>query len=134
MQHCCMYTICGCACSTGIVDKFIIQAGIYTESVYGGAFKDDPGGLALKHDRKGQLFMANGGPDTNTAHFSILMAPAPHLDGACCLTARMFDMGRQSTTGFAAAAAGQAHNVHGTISGLMFVCRWGPLIAAADFH
>ncbi len=25
--------------------------------------------------------MANAGPDTNTSHFSILMAPAPHLDG-----------------------------------------------------
>jgi peptidyl-prolyl isomerase D len=25
--------------------------------------------------------MANNGPDSNTAHFSILMAPAPHLDG-----------------------------------------------------
>ena len=25
--------------------------------------------------------MANTGPDTNTAHFSILMAPAAHLDG-----------------------------------------------------
>ena len=25
--------------------------------------------------------MANYGPDTNTSHFSILMAPAPHLDG-----------------------------------------------------
>ena len=26
--------------------------------------------------------MANFGPDTNTSHFSILMAPAPHLDGS----------------------------------------------------
>jgi peptidyl-prolyl isomerase D len=26
--------------------------------------------------------MANMGPDTNTAHFSIMAAPAPHLDGA----------------------------------------------------
>ena len=25
--------------------------------------------------------MANWGPDTNTSHFSILVAPAPHLDG-----------------------------------------------------
>ncbi len=25
--------------------------------------------------------MANAGADTNTSHFSILMAPAPHLDG-----------------------------------------------------
>ena len=25
--------------------------------------------------------MANNGPDTNTSHFSILLGPAPHLDG-----------------------------------------------------
>jgi peptidyl-prolyl isomerase D len=30
---------------------------------------------------QGLLSMANTGPDTNTAHFSIMMAPAPHLDG-----------------------------------------------------
>lgn len=35
-----------------IVDKFIDQSGANTESVYGGTFKDDPGGLAMKHDRK----------------------------------------------------------------------------------
>eukprot|EP00198_Chlamydomonas_reinhardtii_P007241 XP_001696577.1 peptidyl-prolyl cis-trans isomerase, cyclophilin-type [Chlamydomonas reinhardtii] len=64
-----------------IIDRFIDQTGANTESIYGGAFKDDPGGLALKHDRKGLLSMANAGPDTNTSHFSILMAPAPHLDG-----------------------------------------------------
>ncbi|KAG2430637.1 hypothetical protein HYH02_013635 [Chlamydomonas schloesseri] len=64
-----------------IIDRFIDQTGANTESIYGGAFKDDPGGLALKHDRKGVLSMANAGPDTNTSHFSILMAPAPHLDG-----------------------------------------------------
>lgn len=31
--------------------------------------------------RQGLLSMANAGPDTNTSHFSLLMAPAPHLDG-----------------------------------------------------
>lgn len=35
-----------------IIDQFIDQAGINTDSVFGGQFKDDPGGLALKHDRK----------------------------------------------------------------------------------
>eukprot|EP00877_Chromochloris_zofingiensis_P014813 jgi/Chrzof1/9586/Cz04g08140.t1 len=64
-----------------IIDEFIDQAGAGTESVYGGQFKDDPGGLALKHNRKGLLSMANTGPDTNTSHFSIMMGPAPHLDG-----------------------------------------------------
>lgn len=64
-----------------IVDGFILQSGSMTESIYGGTFKDDPGGLALKHNRKGLLSMANDGPNTNAGHFSIMMAPAPHLDG-----------------------------------------------------
>eukprot|EP00798_Chlamydomonas_sp_ICE-L_P031087 gene31087-6213_t len=63
-----------------IIDRFIDQSGANTESVFGGTFMDDIGGLALKHDRKGLLSMANAGPDTNTSHFSIMMAPAPHLD------------------------------------------------------
>jgi hypothetical protein len=29
-----------------------MPAGAETESVFGGRFKDDPGGLKLKHDRK----------------------------------------------------------------------------------
>lgn len=64
-----------------IIDRFINQAGAGTDSVFGGSFKDDPGGLALKHDRAGLLSMANSGPDTNTSHFSIVVAAAPHLNG-----------------------------------------------------
>ncbi|PRW45561.1 Peptidyl-prolyl cis-trans isomerase D [Chlorella sorokiniana] len=64
-----------------IIDQFIDQTGVETESVFGGQFKDDPGGLQLKHDRKGLLSMANMGPNTNTAHFSIMIGPAPHLNG-----------------------------------------------------
>lgn len=69
-----------------ILDKFIDQTG--PEGVAGSAvnpgqsFDDDPGGLKLKHDRPGLLSLANSGPNTNTGHFSIVMAPAPHLDGA----------------------------------------------------
>ncbi|GAX76033.1 hypothetical protein CEUSTIGMA_g3476.t1 [Chlamydomonas eustigma] len=64
-----------------IVDRFICQSGALIESIYGGTFRDDPKGLHLKHDRLGVLSMANNGRDTNTAHFSILMAAAPHLNG-----------------------------------------------------
>jgi len=69
-----------------ILDKFIDQTG--PEGVAGSAvnpglsFDDDPGGLKLKHDRPGLLSLANSGPNTNTGHFSIVMAPAPHLDGS----------------------------------------------------
>ena len=64
-----------------IIDQFIDQSGAWTESIYGGHFKDDPGGLALRHDRPGLLSMANTGPDTNGSHFSIVVSPARHLDG-----------------------------------------------------
>jgi len=66
-----------------IIHGFIDQAGINTGSaINGGAFRDDAGGLQLRHDRAGILSSANTGPDTNTAHFSIMMGPAPHLDGS----------------------------------------------------
>ena len=60
-----------------IVEGFIDQAGAEVDSTFGGQFKDDAGGLRLKHDRAGLLSMANAGPDTNTAHFSIMLGPAP---------------------------------------------------------
>ena len=64
-----------------IIHDFIDQSGVNVESVYGGQFKDDAGGLKLKHTHKGLLSMANMGHDTNTNHFSIMMGPAPHLNG-----------------------------------------------------
>ncbi|KIZ05729.1 peptidylprolyl isomerase D (cyclophilin D) [Monoraphidium neglectum] len=65
-----------------IIDGFIDQSGVDVDSVFGGEFKDDAAGLRLKHDRIGLLSMANAGPNTNTAHFSIMLGPASHLDGS----------------------------------------------------
>lgn len=65
-----------------VLDQFICQTGAGTESVFGGEFQDDEGGLILKHDKAGLLSMANMGHDTNTSHFSIMMGPAHHLDGS----------------------------------------------------
>ena len=65
-----------------IIDRFIDQSGVHgVASIWGGAFDDDPGGLALRHERGGLLSAANSGPDSNSGHFSIVVAPAPHLDG-----------------------------------------------------
>eukprot|EP00201_Polytomella_parva_P024185 CAMPEP_0175043418 /NCGR_PEP_ID=MMETSP0052_2-20121109/3178_1 /TAXON_ID=51329 ORGANISM="Polytomella parva, Strain SAG 63-3" /NCGR_SAMPLE_ID=MMETSP0052_2 /ASSEMBLY_ACC=CAM_ASM_000194 /LENGTH=490 /DNA_ID=CAMNT_0016306479 /DNA_START=707 /DNA_END=2179 /DNA_ORIENTATION=+ len=64
-----------------IIDQFIDQTGVSTDSPLGGLFLDDAGGLALQHDRPGLLSMANIGPNTNGAHFSTVVAPAPHLNG-----------------------------------------------------
>ena len=69
-----------------ILDRFIDQTGSNTARGSavnpGGAFDDDPAGLRLKHDRPGLLSVANTGANTSTGHFSIVMAPAPHLDGS----------------------------------------------------
>ena len=69
-----------------ILDRFIDQTGSNTARGSavnpGGAFDDDPAGLRLKHDRPGLLSVANMGANTSTGHFSIVMAPAPHLDGS----------------------------------------------------
>jgi len=64
-----------------IIDQFIDQSGVNVESVFGGAFKDDPAALLLKHSKKGMLSIAHMGPNTATCHFSIMMGPAHHLDG-----------------------------------------------------
>ena len=61
--------VAGGDCEVGWALRFIDQAGAHTDSVFGGTFKDDEGGLQIKHDRAGLLSMANGGPDTNTSHF-----------------------------------------------------------------
>ena len=52
-----------------------------SSALTGKAFDDDPGGLELLHDRAGLLSAANSGPNTNTGHFSIMVNPAPHLNG-----------------------------------------------------
>lgn len=72
-----------------IIDQFIDQTGAGTESIYGSDFKDDPGGLELKHDRGGLLSMANNGPDTNGSDFSIVVHPSPHLNGAYVIFGEM---------------------------------------------
>lgn len=55
-----------------IIPGFIVQGGDIVSgdgtgsiSIYGGKFDDEPAGLALKHDRKYLLQMANAGPNTN---------------------------------------------------------------------
>ncbi|MEW5299052.1 MAG: hypothetical protein WDW36_002102 [Sanguina aurantia] len=103
-----------------IIDRFIDQAGANTESVFGGHFKDDEGGLLLRHDRKGLLSMANAGPDTNTSHFSILMAPAPHLDGHYTIFGEMVE-GWEVAEKINALATGKTDNMAGPEEGAIIV-------------
>merc|ERR1712151_899587 len=55
------------------------------ESIYGGKFNDEAGGLALRHAKRGLLSMANSGKDTNGSQFFILFKPAHHLNGKHCV-------------------------------------------------
>ena len=51
------------------------------ESIWGKKFKDDKGGLKLKHDKRGVLSMGNSGKNSNTSQFFITFAPLKQLDG-----------------------------------------------------
>lgn len=67
-----------------VIPGFMIQGGDHTGTGRGGIgyrFADevDP---SLRHDRPGQLCMANRGPNTNEAQFFITEGAAPHLDGS----------------------------------------------------
>ena len=69
------------------IPSFILQGGDLThgngaggESIYGKKFKDDAGGLKLKHDRRGVLSMGNSGKNSNSSQFFVTLGPAPACD------------------------------------------------------
>ncbi len=68
-----------------VIPDFLIQGGDPTGTGAGTAgyrWLDEPGALALAHDRPGMLSMANQGrPHTQSCQFFITEVPTPHLDG-----------------------------------------------------
>ncbi len=67
-----------------VIEGFMAQGGDPTGTGTGGPgyrFPDEPGALALKHEGKGILSMANAGRDTNGSQFFITYGPTPHLNG-----------------------------------------------------
>jgi peptidylprolyl isomerase len=61
--------VCVCARSTG------------GESIWGGVFKDDKGGLLRKFDRRGVLGMGNSGKNSNGSQFFITFKEQSKLNG-----------------------------------------------------
>ncbi|TIB97269.1 hypothetical protein E3Q18_02684 [Wallemia mellicola] len=69
-----------------IIKGFMIQFGDITNhngtgglSIYGGKFEDE--NFDIKHTKRGQLSMANAGPNTNGSQVFVTFCPCPHLDG-----------------------------------------------------
>ena len=68
-----------------LLPGFMVQGGDPTgkgkggESIWGGKFADQFH-LAVKHDKKGVLSMANKGPNSNGSQFFFTFSPQPHLD------------------------------------------------------
>jgi peptidyl-prolyl cis-trans isomerase A (cyclophilin A) len=67
-----------------VIPGFMIQGGDYAGDGSGNLWYRIPDEVSpdLKHDRAGQLCMANRGPNTNEGQFFITEGPAPHLDGS----------------------------------------------------
>lgn len=66
-----------------IITNFLIQTGPRRgqNSIFGGVFLDDIGGLLLNHDRKGLMGAATSGPNTNNGDFAFAMGPNPSATG-----------------------------------------------------
>jgi peptidyl-prolyl cis-trans isomerase A (cyclophilin A) len=67
-----------------VIPGFMIQGGDFKGDGSGEIWYTIPDEVhpSLKHDKSGQLCMANRGPNTNAAQFFITEGAAPHLDGS----------------------------------------------------
>ena len=79
-----------------VITQFMAQGGDFTagngtggESIYGMKFEDE--NFTVKHTNRGDLSMANAGPNTNGSQFFMTFIPCDWLNGKHCVFGRVVD-------------------------------------------
>ena len=79
-----------------VITQFMAQGGDFTagngtggESIYGMKFADE--NFVMKHTKRGDLSMANAGPNTNGSQFFMTFIPCDWLNGKHCVFGHVVD-------------------------------------------